>query len=150
MGSLTKLRERYINYVNREVQNINAAIGHPGTEIFWDPTYIIYIRKATTLLTFNQLSGGQKVLYALMVRLAINKLFSRRFGLFILDEPTIHLDEDSRRILSNFIDQMEGIKQLIIVSHTDEFLGTIDNEIELKQTEYKTINAQNDRNALDD
>ena len=150
MSSLTKLRERYINHVNREVQIINAAIGHPGTEIYWDPSYIIYIRKATTLLTFNQLSGGQKVLYALMIRLAINKLFSRRFGLFILDEPTIHLDEESRRILSNFIDQMEGIKQLIIVSHTEEFLGTIDNEIELKQTEYKTINVKNEIVAKND
>ncbi len=144
MVSLTKLREKYINHVNREVQNINIEIGQPGIEIFWDPNYVIYIRKAKTLLTFNQLSGGQKVLYALMIRLAINKLFSKRFGLFILDEPTIHLDEDSRKVLSDFIDKMEGIKQLIIVSHTDEFLGTIDNEIQLTQNEFKTINATAD------
>ena len=145
--SLTKLRERYIALVNQEVANINAEIGKPGIDIYWDPTYVIYIKEGASRITFSQMSGGQKTLYALMVRLAINKLFSRRFGLFVLDEPTIHLDEESRGTLGEFIRDAAGSDQLIVVSHTEEFLDEVHNQITLEKVDYQTINTSNQQSA---
>lgn len=70
----------------------------------------------------KRLSGGEKVALALAIRLAIGDVLgAQRFGFFILDEPTVHLDsENKRKLLDVFSSLSRAIRQAIIITHDEE------------------------------
>ena len=57
-------------------------------------------------------SAGQRVLAALLIRLALAETFCDNCGIIALDEPTTNLDRDNieslAKCLSNFIKQRHG------------------------------------------
>lgn len=73
-------------------------------------------------------SAGQKVLAAIIIRLALAECFGINCGLIALDEPTTNLDSDNieslARSLGNIIDARSGQKnfQLIVITHDEKFL----------------------------
>ncbi|ARM75002.1 DNA double-strand break repair ATPase Rad50 [Acidianus manzaensis] len=72
-------------------------------------------------LDIEMLSGGERISIALALRLAIARALLDEIGFMILDEPTIHLDEERRRELLNIIrSAMSIVPQIIIVTHDDE------------------------------
>jgi DNA repair protein SbcC/Rad50 len=74
----------------------------------------------------NSLSGGERVAVALALRLAIARMMgSNQLDFIILDEPTIHLDEERRRslikiILDSFKEGLGPLSQIIIITHDAE------------------------------
>jgi exonuclease SbcC len=74
----------------------------------------------------DSLSGGEKVAVALALRLAIAQMLSsNKLDFVILDEPTIHLDEERRkslvRIISDsFKEGLGPLSQIIIITHDAE------------------------------
>jgi len=68
---------------------------------------------------YNQLSGGERVTAALAARMAIASHMADLDVLF-LDEPTPHLDEETRSVLADLVSRLP-VGQLIIVSHSDVF-----------------------------
>jgi exonuclease SbcC len=74
----------------------------------------------------DSLSGGEKVAVALALRLAIAQMLSsNKLDFIILDEPTIHLDEERRkslvRIISDsFKEGLGPLSQIIIITHDAE------------------------------
>jgi exonuclease SbcC len=77
-------------------------------------------------IDMDSLSGGEKVAVALALRLGIAYMMgSNKLDFIILDEPTVHLDEDRRRGLVRIISEAfrEGagpLAQLIIITHDSE------------------------------
>ncbi len=72
-------------------------------------------------LTLDQLSGGQKVAFALSLRFAMARKFMSTLDLLMLDEPTIHLDTERKQELANLLMKLKGkIPQMIIVTHDPE------------------------------
>lgn len=77
-------------------------------------------------IDMDSLSGGEKVAVALALRLAIAQMVSlNKLDFIILDEPTIHLDEERRKSLVNIISDFfkEGLgplSQIIIITHDAE------------------------------
>lgn len=71
----------------------------------------------------DQVSGGEAML------IAITGLRLRRTPITLLDEPTNNLDRDTRRVLSEFIDDWAGA--LVVVSHDLELLERMDATAEL-------------------
>jgi exonuclease SbcC len=80
----------------------------------------------------DSLSGGEKVAVALALRLAIAQMVSlNKLDFIILDEPTIHLDEERRKSLVNIISDFfkEGLgplSQIIIITHDAEIFEDSD------------------------
>lgn len=71
------------------------------------------------------LSGGQ------LSRLALARLLLRDRPLWLLDEPTAHLDPDSRRQIHQLLQQLGRGRSLILVSHSSIALDWVDQRLEL-------------------
>lgn len=80
----------------------------------------------------DTISGGERVAVAIALRLALAKaLVGKGVESIILDEPTIHLDEERRRELvgilrSSFQGVREIVSQLVIVTHDRELEDAAD------------------------
>jgi exonuclease SbcC len=83
-------------------------------------------------IEMDSLSGGEKVAVALALRLAIAQMVSlNKLDFIILDEPTIHLDEERRKslvaIISDFFKEGLGpLSQIIIITHDAEIFEDSD------------------------
>ncbi|NON61449.1 hypothetical protein HLB03_01805, partial [Acidianus sp. DSM 29099] len=71
--------------------------------------------------TVNQLSGGERVALGLALRLAIANSLMEDVGFMILDEPTVHLDDERKKELMDVIRSSMGIvPQIMVVTHDEE------------------------------
>ncbi len=78
-----------------------------------------------------ELSGGEAVAVALSLRMGLARALSGgRIEMLMLDEPTIHLDEDRRAELVGLLGEVD-LPQVIVVSHTGEFEQSADEVISL-------------------
>jgi exonuclease SbcC len=59
--------------------------------------------------------------------------------LLILDEPTIHLDEERRRELAMMIKNLNSIPQTIVVTHDDEFDQVANTTIHVRKVDGASI-----------
>jgi exonuclease SbcC len=99
--------------------------------LHWDPqTYAVELRGAQGRVRGRELSGGQLMGVSLAVKLALIKWYSQcRVG--FLDEPTTHLDKETRRHLADVIQHLEQLTgdtdpwfdQLFVISHEESFSG---------------------------
>ncbi len=112
--------------------------------LHWDPqTYAVELRSAQGSVRGRELSGGQLMGVSLAVKLALIKWYSEcRIG--FLDEPTTHLDKETRRHLADVIQNLEQLTgdadpwfdQLFVISHEESFSGAGHRiELELHQEE---------------
>ena len=88
--------------------------------LHWGEDYGITVEQRGNERDFSQLSGGEKMVAALAVRLALLREMSDiRIAFF--DEPTAHLDDERRDNLATQITQIKGFHQLFVISHDDTF-----------------------------
>lgn len=86
----------------------------------WEEDYGITVEQRGNERDFSQLSGGEKMIAALAMRLALLREMSDiRIAFF--DEPTAHLDDERRDNLATQITQIKGFHQLFVISHDDTF-----------------------------
>jgi DNA repair exonuclease SbcCD ATPase subunit len=84
-------------------------------------------------LSQNRMSGGQQVKLAIAVLLAIHELIIPQVGILVLDEPSTHLDADSRIALAEVLREIgnRGNFQLIVCDHSPELKDAYTDIIEL-------------------
>ena len=77
-----------------------------------------------------EISGGQ------IQRIGLLRTFMGAQDLILLDEPTNNLDIGNRKDVADFVNALSNQCSLLIVSHDDEFLNTInlDGTLQVKQT----------------
>lgn len=81
--------------------------------------------------TFSMLSGGEQVSVAIAIRAALSKILSKS-DFYILDEPTINLDVERKKLLAENIEKLfEDVKQVFIITHDEEFTHMAENIIRL-------------------
>lgn len=99
-----------------------------------DENYDIFIKKADETIPVSMLSGGEQIVVALSLRLAIAKVISdRKTDLLILDEPTVHLDEQRRQDLVEILRQTNISPQMLIVTHDADMMAISENIIEIRK-----------------
>ncbi|MEM3715623.1 MAG: AAA family ATPase [Candidatus Bathyarchaeia archaeon] len=101
------------------------------SDIHIDDDYNISVIGPAGLQSIEQISGGERVALAISLRLAIARVLSDRVEAIIMDEPTIHLDEERRRDLINILSSFfrEGgriIPQIIVITHHHEIEDAAD------------------------
>lgn len=84
----------------------------------------------------ERLSGGEKVVLSLALRVVVNATFASEIGLLCLDEPTDSLDEDNLKCLEVALDQLKQLSktmglQCLLITHIKRFAPLFDNVITL-------------------
>lgn len=102
-----------------------------GLTLYWDAqSYAVELRGEQGTVRGRELSGGQLMGVSLAVKLALIKWYSQcRVG--FLDEPTTHLDRETRHHLADVIQHLEQLTadgdpwfdQLFVISHEESFTG---------------------------
>ena len=121
MGSNVKL-----GYISQNISfdNINLTVLEEARRYFIGPEE--YLRSALYKFLFvgenihkkiKYLSGGEKV------RLKLFCLIQDNYNFFILDEPTNHIDIDTKEILENALIDFDGT--ILFISHDRYFINKV-------------------------
>ena len=114
------------------VKDIVARFNLNFSDISLDEDFNITVTTPLGEQPVDTISGGERVALAIALRLALARaLVGKGVESIILDEPTIHLDEERRRELvrilrSSFAGAREIVSQLIIVTHDRELEDAAD------------------------
>ncbi len=133
---LEKFTRDFLERFNLEISDVQI-----------DEDYNISVTGPVGLQTIDQISGGERVALAIALRLAITRVLSEKVETIIMDEPTIHLDEERRRELVNILNSFfrEGgriIPQMIIITHHHEIEDAADIVYSVSKKEgYSTVKA---------
>lgn len=118
---------------NLEIMDANFAIA-PNPD---KPVSIIFSRldePGQVTFEHDKLSGGQKVRLSIAFLLAVQQLVIPDLGFLVLDEPSTHLDEESREnlkeLLINLGQQLEASDtQILVCDHAKELEPAFNNFI---------------------
>ncbi len=120
-GFLTKVRKELLPEVSHYCTEFFEEFDFEFGDVTISEDLGVTARGLGGQLTLNEFSGGQQIAFALSLRFALAKYFSQRFDLLILDEPTIHLDQQRRQALTDLLQKLKmKIPQMIIVTHDPE------------------------------
>lgn len=152
----TDLRQQNITQLEQLVNEIFSLVyqndSYSRIELTGEYELSIY-EKSGEALDPTELSGGEKALFNLSLRCAIYQLLSEGIDgkaplpPLILDEPTVHLDEEHINRISDVVDRMRqlGVDQTIVVSHEPEIVDSADERIEVTQnpsTNRSSVNVE--------
>jgi exonuclease SbcC len=135
------LREIIVNYLPALRKTYTTQISNQATSIFrqfypksgferiiLDENYNIDVKRLGKIYNSKRLSGGEKKVCGLAIRIAMARNLSKQ-GLFLLDEPTDALDDKHREDLIEFLKQKIPIEQVLIISHYDKIMECADSII---------------------
>lgn len=116
------------NYVVKQLNNIiNDYVNMFGFEFFTNNP--VRINETTLEIEgLTKTSGGQDIIVALSLRIALNKLLTENLCFMILDEPTIFLDDKRIVMLKDIIEDFifKNKTQILTVTH-DKIFESIKN-----------------------
>jgi len=94
----------------------------------------------------QSMSGGEKIALALALRFAMAYVMGGyRLDFIIMDEPTIHLDEDKRSaivdVVSSLASNTNVLEQIIVITHDTEIFGNanVDSIYRFEMSERGTV-----------
>ncbi|MCH4815430.1 MAG: SMC family ATPase [Saccharolobus sp.] len=100
---------------------------------------VIYTNNGDTLPIVS-LSGGERIALSIALRLAIAKALMSNTNFFILDEPTIHLDDQRKVYLIEIIRAAkESVPQILVVTHDEEVVQAADYVIRVEKRGNKSF-----------
>lgn len=92
----------------------------------------LFLNEADNWVSTKHLSGGQKYLVAIMLKLASAATIRTSFPFYVLDEPTTGLDYQNRQLLADLFKDMEAKLKplyLVIPTHDSELADVSTNKI---------------------
>lgn len=154
-----KVLERNLNFLNQLIKKYMLKIGSIH-EVNFLPDMSVDIVKQGESFDFANLSEGEKTAVTLSLNFAFRELFERlneSINLLCFDEREGGLD---KQMVRNFIDMLQNIKDknIFVISHREEFIRTIPNQITCQMLRgFTTIKGENmikemeqEINSLDD
>jgi exonuclease SbcC len=123
------ITESYLYNISIEANQLFREItGEGGRALRWSKDYDILLEEGGHERAFVNLSGGEQMVAALSVRLALLKQLSDiRVAFF--DEPTVNMDAERRERLAQQIGQVRDFDQLFVISHDDTFEEAVDHVV---------------------
>jgi DNA repair protein SbcC/Rad50 len=110
-----------VQRISQEAATIYADIMEdPIGRLEWSEDYELSLEVQGHRRTFRQFSGGEQMIAAMALRLALLRV-SSAIDVAFFDEPTAHLDAIRREGLADKITQVRGFAQIVVISHDDTF-----------------------------
>jgi exonuclease SbcC len=127
--------ESYLYNISIDANQLFREItGEGGRALRWTKDYDIVLEEEGHDRSFVSLSGGEQMVAALSVRLALLKQLSDiRVAFF--DEPTVNMDAERRERLAQQIGQVRDFDQLFVISHDDTFEQSVDHVVAVSREE---------------
>lgn len=126
---------RLVRQISQGASTMFADLmGDSGRRLQWSEDYEVLLDGRGYSRTFAQLSGGEQMVAALAVRLALLRETSA-IDVAFFDEPTAHLDPERRESLAGSIGQVKGFRQLFVISHDATFESAAENTIRIVKGE---------------
>ncbi len=125
-------RDVMVYYLKEILERFNFDL----VDVALEDDYTVVITTHEGRKTVDMLSGGERVAVAIAFRLALAKAAAGKVESLIMDEPTVHLDEERRGELVNIIRSSldaAGLTQLIVVTHDREVEEAADHVIEVRK-----------------
>ena len=135
------LRKRYIPRITYYTSKLFQEFNMGFSDLQLTDDYNIKLTKPNgAQIDIEAISGGERIAVALSVRLGIAKAIAgEQLELIMLDEPTIHLDQQHRFDLIEIIMQMRTIPQVLVVTHEEEMKDAADKLYLVKKTDGVSI-----------
>ncbi|MFZ8783503.1 MAG: AAA family ATPase, partial [Desulfurococcaceae archaeon] len=119
-----------------ELENrANTVLSRLGLrEISIGEGFELYVKLANGLLPIDNASGGERVAVAIALRLALAELaMGKSPTVLILDEPTVHLDDERRTQVFSIIGELsKSLRQVIVVTHDEKVVDIADTVIRVE------------------
>ncbi len=132
-----EMAQRYRNLISLKATQRYRNLTIKPDEIKWNEDYEVHLISSggatRSNRRFSLLSGGEQMIVALSIRAALTETFSKtKFAIF--DEPTVNLDEERRKSLSEYLPKLfENMDQVIVVTHDDTFREMAENVIVIEK-----------------
>lgn len=116
-----QITQQLVRLISEQANHIFGDIlGDHSFILNWSAEYGISINSRGDERNFELLSGGEQMVAAMSVRLALlTQLATVRFAFF--DEPTTNLDDVRRAQLAERLSEIHSLQQLFVISHDDTF-----------------------------
>lgn len=115
------VRERFLQPIRERIEPQLRRI-FPGSTLAYEEGKLVGLRTGTITETFDELSGGAKEQFSILVRATVAQILAGegRFPL-ILDDAMVHTDARRRHIMLNALDKYSDQLQIIVFSCHDSF-----------------------------
>jgi len=131
--AVPELARMYSQAISVEANRIFCEIMDDYSwQIEWKEDYGIKARYMGREIDFRQMSGGEQMVSAIAVRLALLKILSSSPIVF-LDEPTQNMDAERRRNFASQISRIADFRQIFVISHDDTFEEMVENAIRIRK-----------------
>ena len=129
-----RITELYQSSVNREADRLfREILNRPTVSLHWEANYDITVQEGgSQKRKFASLSGGEQMVAALAVRLALLRALAD-VDVAFFDEPTTNMDRPRRERLAEAIANIKSFKQLFVISHDDTFANITENIIRVER-----------------
>ncbi len=135
-GVQKELRQNARPDIEKETMDIFNEFDFDYSAISLDDDYNITVENKKETLNLTMMSGGEKIVIALALRLGIARVVSKqKTELLLLDEPTIHLDNEKKASLIDIIRQISIVPQMIVVTHDEEMEPISNNIIKIQKND---------------
>jgi exonuclease SbcC len=116
------IRDALVESISEEAtKTFKELINNPEfDQLKLTPEYDIQCYRHGNPTDIRLLSGGEQIIACLALRLGIAEVIGRQ-DLLILDEPTVHLDQEHRTELVEVLSYLKSMPQLIVVTHDSTF-----------------------------
>lgn len=136
------LRKEYVQWLEGLIEGVLFDVrgGEEPIEVELDEesyTPIVSVGRGEPLIL---LSGGERTQLALAYKVGLSQLVmdtrGRELDVLIIDEPTASLGREDMSImqLAGAISRLRGIRQIIAVTHSDDFADQAEHVIEITKT----------------
>lgn len=127
-GAQEEVRVTYVNTVNALMSSIWRQLYLPGRSTPITDVALRVVEGDYTLQALRNgvwvnveggVSGGERAVALLALRMAFAQAIAPEFGLVVLDEPTYGLDQQAIETLAEVLRESlpQGIRQVILISH---------------------------------
>jgi len=136
-GAPKRIREKAIPRIQRLTKEFLEFFNLEIGDIVLKDDFSVAILEGGRERRITTLSGGEQVVTALSLRLAIARNTIDTHSLLMFDEPTANLDEERRRLLVDAMKRLYreggGPRQMIIVTHDRELEDAADKVYRVKR-----------------
>lgn len=121
---ISKQRNINLKDLIHEIENIwKVFFPFENRELYFDKKYLPYFRKGRQKISFDNISGGEKMILLILIKTVLLKMYTK-IPFLIFDEPLEHLNLENRISIVDYLVDVykKGFVNQLIITTFEESL----------------------------